>query len=119
MPIDLYYATLSPPCRAVLMTLRQLNLDVNIITTDVHKKESWPPQFLKLSYPQHTVPTLVDDGFPLGESRAIMQYLVSKYAPNSDLYPTHDLKKRAHVDRLLYYDMSIWNAIVDAIVSQI
>ncbi|CAG2173968.1 unnamed protein product, partial [Oppiella nova] len=116
MPIDLYFTTLSPPSRAVLMTLRQLNLDVNVINIDIQKEENKTPEFLKLN-PQHAVPTLVDDGFPLGESRAIMQYLVSKYAPNSGLYPTHDLKKRAHVDRLLYYDMSIFYAIRDTISS--
>ncbi|CAG2171953.1 unnamed protein product [Oppiella nova] len=118
MPIDLYFTTLSPPSRAVLMTLRQLNLDVNVINIDIQKEENKTPEFLKLN-PQHAVPTLVDDGFPLGESRAIMQYLVSKYAPNSGLYPTHDLKKRAHVDRLLYYDMSIFYAIRDTILIKI
>ncbi|CAG2114719.1 unnamed protein product, partial [Medioppia subpectinata] len=118
MPIDLYFATLSPPSRAVLMTLKQLKLDVNVIDVNFQKGEHLTEEYLKRN-PQHTVPTLVDDGFSLSESRAIMQYLVSKYAPNSALYPTHDLKKRAHVDRLLYYDMSIGYAIRDAVMIKV
>ncbi|CAG2113888.1 unnamed protein product [Medioppia subpectinata] len=118
MPIDLYFATLSPPSRAVLMTLKQLKLDVNVIDVNLQKGEHLTEEYLKRN-PQHTVPTLVDDGFSLSESRAIMQYLVSKYAPNSALYPTHDLKKRAHVDRLLYYDMSIGYAIRDAVMIKV
>ncbi|CAG2113887.1 unnamed protein product, partial [Medioppia subpectinata] len=118
MPIDLYFAELSPPARAVLMTLKHLKLDVNVINMDLQKQEQLSPEFLKLN-PQHAVPTIVDEGFALGESRAIMQYLVSKYAPNSALYPTHDLKKRANVDRLLYYDMSIWYAIRDVVMMKL
>lgn len=53
--------------------------------------------------PQHTVPTIVDEGFVLSESRAIMTYLVDKYAPGNELYP-RDLQKRAIINRLLYFD---------------
>ncbi len=48
--------------------------------------------------PQSLVPTLVDDGFTLSQSMAILEYLEEKY-PNSSLLPT-DTKSRALVRQL-------------------
>lgn len=58
--------------------------------------------------PQHEIPTLDDGGFTLGESRAIMIYLVEKYGKdNDDLYPK-DPQKRALITSRLFFDMALY-----------
>ena len=48
MPIDLYLMKLSPPCRAVLMTTRQLNIDVNEKNLDLSEGQHMTPEYLKV-----------------------------------------------------------------------
>ncbi|CAK1541248.1 unnamed protein product [Leptosia nina] len=103
MPMDLYYLPGSAPCRAVLLTARALNLNLNLKLVDMHHSDHLKPEFLKMN-PQHTVPTLVDDGFPIAESRAIMAYLVNKYSKGNTLYP-EEPKARALVDMRLDFDI--------------
>ncbi|CAG2166244.1 unnamed protein product [Oppiella nova] len=56
--------------------------------------------------PSHSIPTIVDEGFVLWESRAIMQYLCNKYDVSGTLYP-REPKKRAIVDRWLNFDITL------------
>ncbi|KAL1505845.1 hypothetical protein ABEB36_005308 [Hypothenemus hampei] len=103
MTIDLYYLPGSAPCRAVLLTAKALDLELNLKLTDLMAGEHLTPEFVKLN-PQHTIPTLSDNGFNLWESRAIITYLVNQYGKDDSLYPK-DPKKRALVDQRLYFDI--------------
>ncbi|XP_015784346.1 glutathione S-transferase 1-like [Tetranychus urticae] len=102
MVIELYQIPFSAPCRQVRMVGKILNIPIETKPLDLMKGEHLKPEFLKIN-PFHCIPTLVDDGFALWESRAIMTYLVNKYAPESSLYPK-DVKARATVERWLYWD---------------
>src|SRR5690349_8534908 len=53
------------------------------------------PEFLALN-PNAQVPVVIDDGFVLWESNAILRYLAGKQ--RADLYPT-DAQQRAIVDQ--------------------
>lgn len=103
MGIDLYYTPGSAPCRAVQMTAKAVGVDLNLKLTNLMAGEHMTPEFLKLN-PQHTIPTLVDEGFALWESRAIQVYLVEKYGKTDSLYPKCP-KKRAVVNQRLYFDL--------------
>lgn len=105
MALKLFYMSISPPSRAVLLTARNLGLDVDVKHVNLLAGEHLTAEFLKMS-PVHQVPVLVDNDFVLCESRAIMTYLVNSKRPGSELYPT-DPKQRAQIDRLLYYDATI------------
>ncbi|XP_069699716.1 glutathione S-transferase D5-like [Periplaneta americana] len=103
MKIDLYYAAVSPSCQVVLLIGKALGLNFNLKPTNVHDKEHLSSEFLKIN-PQHCIPTIVDNGLNLWESRAILTYLASQYGKDDSLYPK-DLKKRAIVDQRLYFDI--------------
>lgn len=50
MPIDLYYVPGSAPCRAVLLTAKALNLNLNLKLVDLHHGEHLKPEYLKVSW---------------------------------------------------------------------
>lgn len=103
MGLDFYYLPGSAPCRSVLMTAKAVGVELNLKLTNLMAGEHLKPEFLKIN-PQHVIPTLVDDGFALWESRAICTYLINKYGKNKDLYP-EDVQTRALVDQRMYFDM--------------
>lgn len=104
MPVIIYGFHASPPVRAVLITAKAIGLEVELKPVNIFQGENKTEEYLNMN-PAHTVPTMDDDGFYLAESRAIMIYLVEKYGKDDKLYPK-DVKKRAVVNNMLYFDAS-------------
>lgn len=70
---------------------------------NLFEKEQLNKDFIKIN-PQHTIPTLDDDGFILSESRAIAIYLIEKYFPEGhSLYPK-DVNQQAIINQRLQFD---------------
>lgn len=103
--LTLYGLDPSPPVRACLLTLKVLKLPYEYKKVNLLAKEHLSEEYLKRN-PQHTVPTLNDDGHYIWDSHAIMAYLVSKYAKDDSLYPK-DLLKRAVVDQRLHFESGV------------
>ena len=99
--MKLYLNMLSPNVRRVRLTAAVLGLDLEERSLDFAKGEHKSPAFLEIN-PNGAVPALVDGDFVLTESRAIMQYLVSK-KPESGLVP-RDEALRADVTRWQFWD---------------
>ncbi|XP_022208487.1 glutathione S-transferase 1-1-like [Drosophila obscura] len=102
--MDFYYRPGSAPCRSVLMTAKAIGVEFDKkIILNTRAGDQFKPEYLKIN-PQHTIPTLHDNGFALWESRAIMVYLVQKYAKDDRLFPK-DVQKQALINQRLYFDM--------------
>ncbi|XP_016984863.1 glutathione S-transferase 1-like [Drosophila rhopaloa] len=101
----LYGTEASPPVRAVKLTLAALDVPYDYVKINTLAKETLSPEFLKKN-PQHTVPTLEDDGHFIWDSHAICAYLVSKYGKSDSLYPK-DLLQRAVVDQRLHFESGV------------
>ncbi|XP_030383697.1 glutathione S-transferase 1-like [Scaptodrosophila lebanonensis] len=115
--ITLYGIDGSPPVRSVLLTLKALNLPFEYKVVNLLAGEHMTPEFLKMN-PLHTVPTLDDNGFYIGDSHAINAYLVSKYGKTDILYP-QELQYRAIVDQRLFYNASVALPSLRAILKQV
>ncbi|KAG7198460.1 hypothetical protein KM043_005842 [Ampulex compressa] len=101
----LYSLDMSPPCRAVLMAAEAVGVNLDVRNIDLEKKEHLTDEFLKMN-PEHTIPTLNDNGFILWDSQAINCYLVNKYSKDLSLYPK-DPQKRAMVDQRLHFNNGV------------
>ncbi|EDV94335.1 glutathione S-transferase 1-1 [Drosophila grimshawi] len=117
--MDFYYRPGSAPCRAVIMTAKAIGVEFDkLIFINTRAGDQLKPEYLKLN-PQHTIPTLVDNGFSLWESRAIMVYLVEAYAKDDALYPK-DTQKQALINQRLYFDMgTLYKSFADYYYPQI
>ncbi|XP_016984873.2 LOW QUALITY PROTEIN: uncharacterized protein LOC108048611 [Drosophila rhopaloa] len=103
--LTLYGLDPSPPVRAVKLTLAALNLPYEFVNINIIAREQLSSAYLEKN-PQHTVPTLEDDGHFIWDSHAIIAYLVSKYADTDSLYPK-DLLQRAVVDQRLHFESGV------------
>ncbi len=77
MVLTLYHSSISPNSRRVWITLLEKGLEFELIEIKLDG-EQFKPEFLAIS-PFHHIPALVDDGFKVVESLAILDYLEAKY----------------------------------------
>ncbi|KAH8293729.1 hypothetical protein KR054_003485, partial [Drosophila jambulina] len=106
--MDFYYMPGSTGCRTVIMVAKALGVELNKKLLNTMEGEQLKPEFVKLN-PQHTIPTLVDNGFVIWESRAIAVYLVEKYGKDDSLFPKNP-KEQALINQRLYFDMGTLHA---------
>ena len=78
----------------VRIALRLKGLAMEKVTLDLLAGDQFAADYQKLN-PEGVVPTLIDDGAPLTQSLAILEYLDEKY-PDPPLLPK-ELHARAHV----------------------
>uniref|UniRef100_A0A336LSK7 glutathione transferase n=1 Tax=Culicoides sonorensis TaxID=179676 RepID=A0A336LSK7_CULSO len=101
--MKLYAVNDGPPSLAVRMLLKLLKIEHELIDVDYCAGEHMTEEYAKMN-PQKEIPVL-DDGFYLSESVAILQYLMDKYAPDNELYPK-DPVKRALVNHRLCFNLA-------------
>ncbi len=75
--IKLYHTPISPNSRRVWITLLEKKVEFELVELKLDG-EQLKPEFLALN-PFHHIPVLVDDGFNIIESLAILDYLEAKY----------------------------------------
>ena len=75
--LTLYHEPISPNSRRVWITLLEKGLEFELVEIKLDG-EQFKPDFLAIS-PFHHIPALVDEGFNLVESLAILDYLEAKY----------------------------------------
>lgn len=99
MALDFYHGHGSPFSWRVWLALEHKGIAYNLKVLSFSDKDTTKPEFVALN-PRHTVPTLVDDGYSLWESLAILEYLDERFTPGPKLYPG-DVKARSRVRRLI------------------
>ncbi|KAK7870007.1 hypothetical protein R5R35_011974 [Gryllus longicercus] len=104
-PPVFYHMPFSPCSRGALLVARMLGVEVEVRNVNLFAGEQLKPEFVKLN-PQHTIPTLDDNGFVVVDSHAIATYLADKYGNDDKFYPK-DVNKRSLVDQRLYFDAGV------------
>ncbi|EFJ38715.1 hypothetical protein SELMODRAFT_270213 [Selaginella moellendorffii] len=100
MALHLYIDLLSQPSRAIYIFCRVNNIEAEIHHLDLMKREHQTPEY-KAVNPMGQVPAIVDNGFKLFESHAILRYLATtKPGVSSNWYPSDPLR-RARIDSVL------------------
>lgn len=100
MSLVFYHGHGSPYSWRVWLALEHLGIPYELKVISFSDKDHLKPEFVALN-PRHQVPTIVDDGYALWESLAILEYLDERAAPGgARLYPG-TAQERARIRRLI------------------
>ncbi|GIW42064.1 MAG: glutathione S-transferase [Candidatus Binatia bacterium] len=83
--LEIYHHPLSTFARRVRIALLEKGIEAELVEVDMAKRAHRSPEYLALN-PYGRVPTLVEDGFVLYESTAILEYLEATH-PDPPLVP--------------------------------
>lgn len=98
--LTFYYASGSPYAWRVWLALERKQIPYEIRTLSFSAGDLKKPEFAALN-PRRRVPVIVDDGFTLYESAAIVEYLDERYPRSGQpLFPA-DVRERAVARRLI------------------
>lgn len=113
--LTLYTSPMSGNGRKVHMLLEEVGASYQLAKLDLMKGEQKTSDYLKLN-PNGKVPTLVDDGFILWESNAILLYLAEKF-PAVKLVPA-SLQDRARMFQWLLFEQTTFRPPLSFLVRQ-
>ena len=102
MALDFYHGHGSPFSWRVFLALEHKGIPYDLKILSFAAGDTTKPEFIAIN-PRHQVPTIVDDGFALWESSAILEYLEERFPatdPAKNLFPG-DIHGRARIRRLV------------------
>ncbi|HUP97966.1 MAG TPA: glutathione S-transferase family protein [Usitatibacter sp.] len=99
MALDFYHGHGSPYSWRVWLALEAKGIPYELKVLSFQAQDTRKPEFVALN-PRHTVPTIVDDGYAVWESMAIVEYLDERFTSGPKLYPG-DARARARIRRLI------------------
>jgi glutathione S-transferase len=99
MALTFYYASGSPFAWRVWLALEHKGIPYEIRILSFDKGDLEKPEYLALN-PRHRVPAIVDDGFALYESAAIVEYLEDRW-PGEPRLVAGDVRQRALQRRMV------------------
>ncbi|NEP85562.1 MAG: glutathione S-transferase family protein [Okeania sp. SIO2C2] len=114
--LTLYHTPISPNSRRVWVTLLEKGLEFELVELKLSDGEQFQPDYLAIN-PFHHIPALVDDGFNVVESLAILDYLEAKY-PTPTMLP-QDVKDLTIVRMVQMVSVNELLPSIDALVPRI
>ena len=116
MALAFYYGSGSPYAWRVWLALEYKRIPYEQKVMSFSAGDLRKPDYLAIN-PRHKVPAIVDDGFSMYESTAILEYLDEKYA-GPKLFPG-DLRQRALARRMVQEADQYYAVAMDELVDQV
>lgn len=99
MAVIFYHGHGSPFSWRVWLALEAKSIPYELKVLSFQNEDTKKPEFVAIN-PRHQVPTIVDDGYAMWESLAILEYLDDRFTTGLKLYPG-DAANRGRVRRLV------------------
>jgi glutathione S-transferase len=116
MALAFYYGSGSPYAWRVWLALEYKRIPYEQKVMSFSAGDLRKPEYLAIN-PRHKVPAIVDDGFSMYESTAILEYLDEKY-PAPKLFPG-DLRQRALARRMVQEADQYYAVAMDELVDHV